>query len=91
MPLTLVHFLAMAACIGALLWAIYQTTFALLRWLLGIRSRRRAKHVREGGCACCGYALFPVQKRCPECGTLVAAGDTAADPSAAIDRPAAQQ
>jgi hypothetical protein len=71
MLLTPLQFVVVATSIGALVWASYRALLALVRWLLGIESRRRMKRTREGGCLHCGYPIFPVQTRCPECGTAV--------------------
>ena len=70
--ITALQVILVASAVVAALVAVLWLARGLLRWVLGIPRRRREARVREGGCSRCGYPLFPVQDRCPECGEPLA-------------------
>jgi hypothetical protein len=69
--LTTIQILVVASAIVAAMLALVFFARWLVRWFMGIPKRRREARLREGGCSRCGYPLFPVQSRCPECGEPV--------------------
>jgi hypothetical protein len=56
--------------VQAPLWSLLLLTAIPPAWWLDLK-RRRARRVRIGCCANCGYDLRATPDRCPECGTVV--------------------